>query len=347
MNVNEIASLSPLKMGRLAQTLGNTPLEPLSLIVNGVRHTVHLKLEGRNPTGSAKDRTARGLIQALEEKNLLRNNSTLVESTSGNLGVALSFLCKVRGYSFIAVVDPKTTLENIEKMRLLGAQIDLVKEPDESGGFLLSRLERVRALCKRSPRYVWPNQYENLANPAIHYTDTGPEIYRQMHGKVDAIFIAVSTGGTLVGISRYFREVSPTTRIIGVDAHGSVIFGTPPGARLLTGIGSSRRSSFITRDSYDKYMQAHDEEAFTFCRALAERTGLHLGGSSGAVLAMCTRYLQMHPEAEHVVCLCADHGANYASSIYNDTWLLEHGCTPNSVLPEHIEIAGRLHAHSH
>lgn len=346
MKVDEIANLSLPQMHRLARTLGNTPLEPLSLIVNGVRRTIHLKLEGANPTGSAKDRTAKGLLQDLEERGLLLHNSTLVESTSGNLGVALSFLCKVRGYSFIAVVDPKTTQENIEKMHLLGAQIDLVKEPDESGGYLLSRLERVRDLCKRSQRYVWPNQYASLANPTIHYTDTGPEIYRQMHGKVDALFIAVSTGGTLAGVSRYFREVSPATWIIGVDAHGSIIFGTPPGARLLTGIGSSRRSSFITRDSYDEYMQAHDEEAFAFCRALSERAGLHLGGSSGAVLAMCSRYLQTHPEAEHVVCLCADHGANYASSIYSDTWMLEHGCSLNSVLSEQIEIVEHLHAHS-
>lgn len=346
MDVNEIASLSMLEMRKLARTMGNTPLESLSLIVNGVRRTVRLKLEGANPTGSAKDRTARGLMHALEEQGLLRHNATLVESTSGNLGVALSFLCKVRGYSFIAVVDPKTTRENIEKMSLLGAQIDLVKEPDESGGYLLSRLARVRALCKSSQSYIWPNQYESPANPNIHYTDTGPEIYRQMHGRVDAIFIAVSTGGTLAGVSRYFREVSPATRIIGVDAHGSVIFGTPPGTRLLTGIGSSRCSSFLARDSYDEYMQTHDEEAFIFCRILAERAGFYLGGSSGAVLAMCSRYLQTHPEAEHVVCLCADHGANYASSIYSDAWMLEHGFTLNSALPEQIEIVERVHAHS-
>lgn len=346
MDINEIASLSMLEMHRLARTMGNTPLEPLSLLVNGVRRTVHLKIEGANPTGSAKDRTARGLMQALEEQGLLRPNATLVESTSGNLGVALSFLCRVCGYAFIAVVDPKTTRENIEKMSLLGAQIDMVKEPDESGGYLLSRLERVRALCKSSPNYVWPNQYESSANPNIHYTDTGPEIYRQMHGRVDALFIAVSTGGTLAGVSRYFREVSPATRIIGVDAQGSVIFGTPPGARLLTGIGSSRRSSFLASESYDEYMQAHDEEAFVFCRAISEQAGFHLGGSSGAVLAMCSRYLQLHPEAEHVVCLCADHGANYASSIYSDAWMLEHGCTPNAALPEQIEIVERMHAHS-
>jgi N-(2-amino-2-carboxyethyl)-L-glutamate synthase len=343
MDINEMANLSPFEMRRLAQTTGNTPLEPLSLIVNGVPRMIHLKLEGANPTGSTKDRTAKGLMHALQEQSLLRCNTTLVESTSGNLGVALSFLCKARGYSFIAVVDPKTTWENTEKMRLLGAQIELVKDPDESGGYLLSRLKRVQALCNSSPGYIWTNQYESSANPNIHFTDTGPEIYRQMHGKVDALFIAVSTGGTLAGVSRYFRMVSPTTRIIAVDVHGSVIFGTPAGTRLLTGIGSSRRSSFLTNESYDQYMQAHDQEAFVFCRALTQTTAFYLGGSSGAVLAMCCRYLQTHPEAEHVVCLCADHGTNYTSSIYNDTWMTEHGCTLNTTLPASIEIGERMH----
>ncbi|HEU5382593.1 MAG TPA: 2,3-diaminopropionate biosynthesis protein SbnA [Ktedonobacteraceae bacterium] len=338
MNIDEIANLSVCEMYELAQTVGNTPLETLPLVVNGKRRTLHLKLEGANPTGSAKDRTAKGLMQALEDQGALRRDSIIVESTSGNLGVALSFLCKARGYPFIAVVDPKTTQENMDKMRMLGAQIDMVEKPDQSGGYLLSRLERVRALCESSPRYIWPNQYQHMANPMIHYTETGPEIYRQMHGQVDTLFIAVSTGGTLAGISRYFREVSPRTRIIGVDAHGSVIFGTPPGTRLLTGIGSSRRSSFITQANYDEYMLARDEEAFACCRALSERAGLHLGGSSGAVIAMCVRYLQSHPEAEHVVCLCADYGTNYASSIYDDRWMLEHGCSLQSTLPDQVEI---------
>jgi N-(2-amino-2-carboxyethyl)-L-glutamate synthase len=338
MDINEITNLSLGEMSKLAQTVGNTPLEPLSLIINGTRRTIHLKLEGANPTGSAKDRTAKGLMQALEDEGRLQQNSIVVESTSGNLGVALSFLCKAKGYPFIAVVDPKTTQENSERMSALGAHIEMVKQPDQSGGYLLSRLERVRAFCQSSPRYIWPNQYEHMANPTIHYMDTGPEIYRQMHGHVDALFIAVSTGGTLAGISRFFREVSPKTRIIGVDAHGSIIFGTPPGTRLLTGIGSSRRSSFITQATYDEYMLAQDEEAFTYCRALAQTAGLHLGGSSGAVISMCARYLQAHPEAEHVVCLCADQGVNYTSSIYDDRWLVEHGYSPQLALPEHIEI---------
>lgn len=325
MDAGGIADLTSVELNKLSQQLGNTPMEPVYLVIGGQTRKVHLKLESENPTGSVKDRTGYSLIQKLEAQGLLSDGSVVVESTSGNLGVALSFLCRLKGYTFIAVIDPKTTLENIAKMQALGAQIEMVHLPDENGGYLLSRLERVRELCRRSPRYVWSDQYSNPANPHIHYLNTGPEIYRQMHGQVDALFVAVSTGGTLAGIGQYFREVSRSTAIIGVDAYGSVIFGTPPAPRKLTGIGSSRPSSFLTRDMYDLHMLVKDEEAFAFCRALREITGISVGGSSGAVLAACAKYLEAHPDVVNVVCVCADGGDNYTNSIFNDDWLLKQG----------------------
>lgn len=321
MDATIIGDLAAVEMDRLAQQLGNTPMQSVRFKIAGVARKIHLKLESANPTGSVKDRTGYGLIQDLEAQDLLHKRSVIVESTSGNLGVALSFFCKLKGYGFVAVVDPKTTAENLAKMQALGAQIEMVEQPDESGGYLLSRLQRVNELRQHSSRYVWTNQYANPANPRIHYMTTGPEIYRQMHGEVDALFIAVSTGGTLAGVGRFFREVSPTTAIIGVDAYGSVVFGTPPAPRKLTGIGSSRPSSFLTSDLYNLYMLIKDEEAFTFCRALREATGIKVGGSSGAVLSACAKYLLAHPEARHVACICADTGDNYANSIFNDAWL--------------------------
>jgi cysteine synthase A len=162
------------------------------------------------------------------------------------------------------------------------------------------------------------------ANPQIHYTQTAPEIYQQMAGQVDAIFVAVSTGGTLAGIGRYFREMSPQTQVIGVDAHGSVVFGTPSGPRKLTGIGASRKSDFINQDLYDHSILVRDEEAFAFCRALFEETAIMVGGSGGAVLAACARYLAEHPTLERCVCICPDTGKNYTSSIFDDAWLRQH-----------------------
>src|SRR5437660_4064234 len=269
-----LPNLSATRLLELANRVGNTPLRSLSLITKGRVQSIHLKLEGTNPTGSMKDRTGYALIRHLQEQGRLNDNSIIVESTSGNLGVALALQCKARGYRFVAVVDPRTTRENRDKMEALGARLDIVRQPDATGGYLLSRLARVNELCTQQRCYVWTDQYTSLANPAVHYTTTGPEIYEQMGGKVDAIFVPVSTGGTLSGIGRFFREVSPKTHIVGVDAYGSVVFGTPAAPRKLTGIGSSRPSSFLSEELYTTFILIKDEEAFAFCRALD--AALHL-----------------------------------------------------------------------
>lgn len=321
MNLEEIVALPPEEGEKLLEQGSATSLRPVYLTLGQRRSLVHLKLEGENPTGSMKDRTAYSLVRHLEKEGNLRPGATIIESTSGNLGVALSFIARVRGYRFVVVVDPKTTPENLEKMRRLGAQVEMVTQPDACGGYLLSRLQRVQELCQQSSDYLWTDQYNSPANPYIHYTQTGPEIYRQMQGRVDAVFVPVSTGGTLAGIGRFFREASPSTQIIGVDAYGSVIFGTPPAPRKLTGIGSSRPSSFLHAGLYDTHMLVRDEEAFLLCRTLYATTGLMVGGSSGAVLAACTRYLAAHPALEHVVCVCADRGQSYASTIFDNSWI--------------------------
>jgi 2,3-diaminopropionate biosynthesis protein SbnA len=321
MNLKELAVVSPTERKYLLQQGSNTSLQTVSLYLHQKKFLVHLKLEGENPTGSMKDRTASSLVWHLEQQERLRPGSTLIESTSGNLGVALAYIAQARGYRFVAVVDPKTTAENLARMRSYGAEIEMAAQPDECGGYLLSRLQRVHELCQQSTDYLWTDQYNNTANPSIHYLQTGPEIYRQMEGSVDAVFVPVSTGGTLAGIGRFFREVSPATQIIGVDACGSVIFGTPPGPRKLTGIGSSRASSFLHQGLYTTYLLVNDAEAFHMCRTLSATTGLMVGGSSGAVLAACARYLAAHPELERVVCVCADRGQSYASTIFHDTWI--------------------------
>lgn len=321
----------------MLQQISNTPLEPINLMIEDKQRKVYLKLEGTNLTGSMKVRTGLALIHHLTEQGRLHANSVIIESTSGNLGVALAFLCQQYGYQFVAVIDPKTTPENIQKMRAYNAQIELVDQQDHTGGYLLSRLAHIQELCQQRPEYVWTDQYACLANPDIHYKTTAPEVYQQMQELVGAVFVPVSTGGTLAGIGRYFREVSPTTQIIGVDAWGSVAFGGMPAPRKLTGIGSSRLSSFITRHAYDLHLLVKDEEAFAFCRALFHATGIKVGGSSGATLAACARHLRVQPELEHIVCICADGGDNYNSSIFSDAWLEQHGFQVNQTFPDGVE----------
>jgi N-(2-amino-2-carboxyethyl)-L-glutamate synthase len=299
-----LADLSPAELAELTGRIGDSPLVPVIFTIGGAARKVHLKMEGNNPAGSVKDRTARALIEDVERRGVLRADSIIVESSSGNLGVALSFICRARGYRFLAIVDPKTTRENVERMRALGAEVDVVEQPDPSGGYLLTRLERVRSLCVSSARYVWTDQYSNPAN------------------------VAVSTGGTLAGVGKLFHEKSPATRVIGVDARGSVVFEDKAGPRKLTGIGSARKSSFLTQKLYDGYVLVGDAEAFALCRMLFAETGIQVGGSSGAVLAACGRWLDEHRDASDIVCLCADRGENYASTIFDDAWLAAQGFDP-------------------
>lgn len=334
MELSAIADLNRDQLHSLLEGIGNTPMVPVYLTIHNRPRKVFLKLEGANPSGSIKVRTAYALVCDLEQRGVLRDDSIILESTSGNLGVALSMIARARGYHFRAIVDPKITDENIAKMRSFGAEIELVHEPDKTGGYLSARLDRVRQLCEQSSRYVWPNQYSNLANPAIHYKQTAWEIDQQVNGSAEAIFIAVSTGGTLAGVARYFREVHPQIQIIGVDAHGSVIFGTPPAPRRLVGIGASRASDFITPDLYDDYLLVSDVEAFAFCRALFQVTNIRVGGSSGAALAACTRYLAEHHEITDVVCICPDTGENYMSSIYSDGWLAQQELSIDELVTE-------------
>lgn len=292
------------------------------------RH-VGLKLESFNPGASIKYRTARGLLTDLAEQGLLRPGSALVESTSGNLGVALALLSQARGYRFTAVADPKTDPVVLERIEERGARVVLVTEPDEAGGYLLSRLRAVRELLAEEPGTVWPNQYENPANPAAHYNETAPEIYLQRPG-LDAVFVAASTGGTLAGVGRYFRQVAPWVKVIGVDLRGSRVFGMPGGQRLVPGIGSSRPSSFLRPDDYDDVIVVDDLDAISACHHLHDELGVGLGGSSGAVVAACSRYLAENPHIQHPVCICPDGHSNYVNTLYNPVWLAEHDLIPSS-----------------
>ncbi|MFG3055230.1 pyridoxal-phosphate dependent enzyme [Kitasatospora sp. NPDC048239] len=306
---------------RFETLLGLTPIRTVTIDVLGRPRRIHLKLEGQNLTGSVKGRTAYGLVRGLAEDGLLRPGVELLESTSGNLGVALASMARYLGVGFSAVVDPMITAECRQRLAELGATVITVDRPDPAGGYLLSRLAAVRELVATDDRYVWANQYENPRNPEIHRTMTGPEILGQLPEPPDALFAAISTGGTFAGLAQHFREHSPRTRLVAVDINGSVAVGGPPGTRHLSGIGASRRSSFLEPDMIDQVAYASIAEAAYYCRLVLQESGIHLGGSSGAVLAACVRYLADHPETAEPLCVCADGGEKYQSTIYNDEWL--------------------------
>ncbi len=296
-----------------------TQLVQVALRLGRRRRKLWLKLESGNRSGSIKERTALSLVASVADR-LDGADPVLIESTSGNLGVALAGIAGEFGLRFVAVVDPTLPPPLGRSITDLGGVLELVVDRSASG-YLPARLRRVRELCQSIPHAVWPNQYENPANQDAHYRTTGPEIVTQTHGTVDAVFVAVSTGGTVAGIGRYLRSIrSPACRV-AVDVVGSIALTGEPGPRKLTGIGAGRRSRFADPDCYDDAVFVDSARAIAFCRELYATTGLYVGGSSGAVLAACVDFLAHHPEIENPICVCADGGENYVDTIYDDAWL--------------------------
>ena len=204
-------------------------------------HDVFLKLEGLNVTGSIKIKTALGLIEDLEKRGLAEPGKTvIVESSSGNLGLALSLLCAVKGYRFICVTDPNANHSTVRGMELHGAEVIVVEERDTAGGFLGTRLKVIDNILCSDPNAVWLNQYANIANKNVHAEQTGKEIADEFD-KVDWLFVGTGTTGTLCGVSERLRQEFPRIKVVAVDPVGSVTFGGKPGRRTIPGIGTSVR----------------------------------------------------------------------------------------------------------
>ncbi|MFG3527108.1 pyridoxal-phosphate dependent enzyme [Streptomyces sp. NPDC047917] len=311
----------------LARALHPTPLLRLDVTHQGRVRRLGLKLENHGPTGSVKDRSAVGLLRSLHDEQPLVPGTVVVESTSGNLGLALAGLLPALGCDFLAVVDLKTPHTTRRSLADSGARVIVVDRPDGLGGYLLSRLSRVRELCADNPGYRWPDQYGNWAAPAIHRRTTGPELTGQAGPELGSVYVPVSTGGTLAGISAHLREHRPDVTAIAVDVRGSLAVSGSAGRRLVPGIGASRPSVFLrTPHSYDRAVHVDDIEAIAVCRIIAEDIGLALGGSSGcAVRAMLTDQETAGTDDRLAVCLAADGGAKYRDTLYSDNWANEQG----------------------
>lgn len=304
------------RLTRMRSKLVRTPIVQL----RNKNFGLHAKLEFQNWTGSLKIRSAWRILHAAAMRGELRQDSTVVESTSGNFGIALAHICRILELKFVAVVDPNVSpyYENI--MRELGAEILKVTRRDDCGGYLKTRLEAVDDCRRKHCRCYWPNQYGNSDN-ALAHEETGAEILEQLD-KVDYVFVGVSTAGTIAGISRKLKSVRPRIRIIAVDVVGSVIFGSEPSPRNIPGIGSSIVPPLLKSALIDDVVWVTERETIQGCRILRDEHGIFAGGSSGSVYAAIQKYFQerafeLKPE---VLFLCVDAGDAYRDTVYDVRW---------------------------
>jgi N-(2-amino-2-carboxyethyl)-L-glutamate synthase len=299
---------------------------------------VLLKLEGLNPAGSIKIKTAVGLITDLEDKGILRPHGRVIESSSGNLGVALATVCAAQGYQLTIVTDPLANQHLVQQIRALGARVEQVSERDENGGYLQTRIDYIRKRLADDPELVWTNQYANDANWRAHAATTARSIQRHL-GHVDALVVGAGTTGTLMGCAAYFQAHSPSTQIVGVDVEGSVTFGHPPQERFIPGLGASRRPEIFKDIPAIKKVLVPERDSVMMCRRIAAEYGLLTGGSTGTVLVAAEKVAASLPPGSRLIAISPDLGDSYLDTVYSVNWTAAHFPQVPEVFPKVPEVA--------
>lgn len=283
-------------------------------------HSLFLKCEGFNFAGSVKLKAAIAMVEAAEREGVLTPDSVLIESSSGNLGVALSMLTASKGYHFVCVTDSRCNLVTRRLMEALGTEVHVIAEPNADGDFLSARLGYVRSLCASDSRYLWLNQYSNPNNWKVHYHTTAPAIARQFPD-LDLLFVGAGTTGTLMGCARYFREWHPRVHTIAVDSVGSVTFGGLPGRRMIPGLGTSVRPPLLNESYVDDVMWVEEADTIRMCHQLAGK-GFLFGGSTGTVVRGAVDWLDQHDAGGlTAVAIAPDLGERYVDTVYQTNWL--------------------------
>jgi cystathionine beta-synthase len=323
---------APAARGML-ELIGNTPLVQVTCF-DTAGSELWVKLESHNPGGSIKDRIGLSMIAAAERDGRLLPGGHLIEATAGNTGLGLALVAALRGYKLTLVIPDKMSQEKVTHLKALGAQVIWTRS-DVGKGHPAYYQDMAQRIARESGA-LYVNQFENPANPLAHETTTGPEIWEQTGGRLDAVVCGVGSGGTLTGLSRYFAKVAPNVEMVLADPRGSVLAGYVAtgtvgiaGSWLVEGIGEDFVPPICDLSRVTSAYVVDDPEAFATVRTLLARAGILAGTSSGTLIAAAVRYCRDRAARgaapARVVSIVADSGAKYLSKAYRDEWLADQG----------------------
>lgn len=318
--------VEPSGLAKIAEVVVNkerpwTPTVRLDRYFADLKHPVDVvaKLESYNPTGSIKYRPALRIISQAIEKNRINSDSIVVESSSGNMGAAMAYICREFGLKFVCVVDPRTQAHNLKLIEQYGGQLEYVREP-LNGCFLQARLKRVNDLIESDNRYYWTNQYANEDNFKAHYYGTAAEIFAEHQDGLDVICVATSSAGTFHGIYSFFQEYAPRTIIVAIDAIGSILYKAEAGVRKVSGMGAGFKTPISQRSTPDKIIWVNDIDCAVGCHRALQLENLSIGGSGGGILEAIRQHQQWF-SGKRILTLMADGGDKYQSSLFDYQWL--------------------------
>ena len=300
------------------ETIGNTPLVELTNIEKdlGLKAKIFGKVEFFNPAGSVKDRIARSMIDALEAQGRINKDTVLIEPTSGNTGIALASIATARGYRIKLVMPETMSVERRKLIKAYGGELVLT----EGSKGMKGAVAKAEELNREIPNSVIPGQFVNPANPEIHFRTTGPEIYRDLDGKVDILVAGVGTGGTLTGTGKYLKSKNPNVKVVAVEPNGSPLLSEgKTGPHKIQGIGAGFVPDTLDTGIYDEVIAVEDEDAFRNARLVGKKEGFLVGISAGAALTAALKLAQDPANAgKNIVAIFADTGERYLSTTLFD-----------------------------
>lgn len=288
-------------------------------------HFVHapffLKLEGLNIAKSIKLKTAKYMFEVHEKNgNIVKDQSRIICSSSGNLAIGLAIVCKDKGYSLISVVDPNTNTLAKRLVVLYGGETIEVVEQDSSGGYLQTRINLINQMLLEDKNLFWINQYDDVENYYAHYHTTAKEILHEIQD-ISYLFIGAGTTGTLMGCAKYFKVHSPKTKIIAVDSVGSVTFSNKSARRYIPGLGASISPSIVDQSYVDDIIWVEEPDTIRACYSVLKKYGLLVGGSTGTVLHAVSTFKYSKNIKGKIVAISPDFGDAYLDTVYNPDWV--------------------------